>query len=180
VAEPHVPAPTPTVTPQRVTGGFRGVGAAGAATAGAAIVELIAQFALQRYAQGKLDKINVELFHQDLAAKQPLIDSLIASQQTRIGELQARGVPVYVNLTLEVAYQTGDGSEGASLGGTVFTGLQVKDVKISGTPVERVTTTMASRSLGSIAAEQMLGLSRRLISYSLTYPGLTMASKEAH
>jgi hypothetical protein len=142
---------------------------------GAAIVEAIAPIVIQQLVQRKFDQMNAENFQHDLAAKQPLIDSLIASQRTRISELQARGVPAYVNLSLETVYQTD-----SETGGTLFIDLDVKDVKISEAPVERVTTTMASHSLASILREQLLGRSKRLVSFSLTYPGLKMASKEAN
>ncbi|MBF6336856.1 DUF4157 domain-containing protein [Nocardia abscessus] len=181
--EPHAPAPkvapkvvpSPTVRPgPGRTGG--GAGAGAGLAVGAAVVEVIGQLVVQHYVQDILDEKNAEAFTRDLGKQQGRIDKLIESQRATIDRLAAAKAATYVNITLLVRYQTD--VSGQLGGGTAYMGMDLKSVVITGNRIEKVTVTEASRSWGSVAREVYLGSSERLISFSLSYPDLQMASKE--
>jgi hypothetical protein len=174
--EPHVTRPPKVRAPRQAPGGVHGgEGVAVGAAIGAAIVDAIIHIVGQRLVQNILDEKNADAFNARLVAEQPRITALVAGQQKIAAELAARGVRPYVTITLRVRYQTD--VSGQLGGGTAFMGLDVKDVKIDQTHLERVTTTETSPTLGSLVRQQ-LGSTEQLISFSLTYPELVMASKD--
>jgi hypothetical protein len=162
--------------PGRSGGGFGGTGGAVGVAIGAAIVDVILQFVIQRYVQDILDEKNAEAFRRDLTGQQGRITTLIAAQQATIDQLKAHGTPTFVNITLHVRYQTD--VTGQLGGGTAYMGLDVRSVQITDSRIDKVIVSEASRSMGSVFKEVYLGSSERLISFSLSYPGLEMASKE--
>ncbi|MCM6776637.1 DUF4157 domain-containing protein [Nocardia sp. CDC159] len=177
--EPEVKPAAPKVAPKGTprTGGRSGGGGAGVGIAvGGAIVDVIAQLVVQHYVQDILDEKNAEAFSRDLDKYQDRIDKLITAQQATIDRLAAAGTPTFVNITLLVRYQTD--VSGQLGGGTAYMGMDLKSLVISGNRIETVSVTEASRGWGAAAREAYLGSSERLISFSLGYPDLRMASKE--
>lgn len=145
-----------------------------AGQAATGLVQMVLQLVAQRYIQSELDKKNVVAFDEKLKAQQPRIEQMIASQLPVAQRLDAEGRPAFANITLFVKYQSDVSGELG--GGTVFMGLEVRKVEISPTRIPYVTTGNVPAGFFEYALKQQLGMSETLLSFSVSYPEMRMAS----